>query len=460
MCGILGFFSNRPERVPVELFYNRMESLFKQMQEKGGSLNNTDGAGFYHPYIGVVKGNQPAEELIKSDAFANIKNVPVPNFFMGHTRKTTQGNAAHNENNHPLWSDNYIIVHNGSVESDDVTSKEYNLPGIVDSNLILAALEKYGPNDFVKHLSGVAAIIIAKRGDPNQFWIYRDTRPMYLFKDSYGLWIASTEEALKSLSNMPKDKNKLFEQQTIVSLPNATLYQFHGTKKKWVSKYILTQALPTIYAASYSPYKTTSAYSSSNTPKVLSIAEKEELVEKAGYAQVAISACKSCGPLFGETNSTHTFNSSTCDICGATGVQTYSCTDTITYPLLFKFDSFEDIPQYMLSRICYNPDKAQVFMKLHDVNVVVRKEQMFVYFHNLKLTQTDAIQVTLSNNSSLIKTTVKYPEQNKYINDKNKNFRLMSRRFFLVIDRKENTTPIGMLLTKIMEEYKETFLAS
>lgn len=457
MCGILGFFSHKPEKVPQELFYDRIEFLFHKMQIQGGSYNNVDGAGFYHPYIGVVKGNDEADNLVKTDLFNMIESTEVPPIFIGHTRKTTKGDSSDNSNNHPLWSDNYIIVHNGSVDSDDVTAKEFKLPGTVDSNLILAALEKYGPTDWIKHIKGLAAVIIAKRNDLSQIWVYRDTRPMFFYKDKYGLWIASTSEALKDMINnerkdASKNKNNLFEQiLPIAELPNSTLYHFHKRKRNWVSTYVLTHALPYI-STSYS--KVSYGNTTTKEPEKLTPEQTLKTIDDSKYIGNYLSFCPNCVDKTGINLGTSNAVTTVCELCNSnTGVRNYK-TELTIYPIRYRIKNWDDIPMSKIQEIL--DTYSSVIVKLPNEIVLFKtKKTLFVFFHSLKMTPT-SIQIDMGMGKFIFTPfdQIHYPYTNAFITDSNLNWKICGNRFYY--EDTEFTTH-EFILERLFQEYNAAF---
>ena len=140
--------------------------------------------------------------------------------FLVHDRHYTHGNPKHNYNNHPLESENYILIHNGVIRDHELSgmfdavykekAKRINTKVETDSYFILRIAEYLGI-EYIPSIQGTNVSIIF---DKNQ-------KVLYLFRGSnqgYTLYVgycpelhmiacASTENALSgAFSRM----NKLF----------------------------------------------------------------------------------------------------------------------------------------------------------------------------------------------------------------------------------------------------------
>lgn len=345
MCGILGYLSVKENATNIDTFYKRLQFMFKDLQREGGSYNNIDATGYFHPYIGIAKGNYKAEEAIELPEFEEIKNYPVPQIFLGHVRKTTEGHPEENENNHPLWSDNYILIHNGTVDSDildtDIQEK-YKMPGTVDSNHILACLEEYGIDDFRKHLKGLAAIIFIKRNEENALYFYRDTRPIFIMRLGHSIWISSTKTSLLELAKIgEKKKTDILFKDTypIVELSTGDMFRVRVDNGSFKYKQYEKLTLParptnnTNYARGYNQYSGYQGYQPNNQVSTeISFNVRKYYTPKL---------CSFCGNLteIKKSNLTVTTNIS-CDIC-------YTSENTYTGEFPLERGSLYDLDRLM-----------------------------------------------------------------------------------------------------------------
>ncbi len=238
MCGIFGFISNKEDHIPVDVFKEKLDYLFPELQARGGSYNNDNASGLYHPFAGVVKGNIQGKDFINHEQYLNIFKYPVPKIFLGHVRKTVNGSEEDNKNNHPLFSNNHIIIHNGTVgfeedEKEEELEKEFpDITGECDTRYLLITLAKY-KNDFLKHLRGSAAIAAVERNQDNSLLLFRDSKPLYIMKERDTVWFSSTKASLEYIYKIGNTLNEddLFNIPQIIELPNYKLFKFSMYKK-------------------------------------------------------------------------------------------------------------------------------------------------------------------------------------------------------------------------------------
>lgn len=122
---------------------------------------------------------------------------------IGHVRKWTKGPPDDNNNNHPIFSKDFIMVHNGQV---DKTPKidNYKYMGTVDTELMLAQIQTSGLKDGLEKSEGTAAIaLLNRRPKKKEIILYRHTNPLWLAykKDTKTVFFASTESILNDSLN-------------------------------------------------------------------------------------------------------------------------------------------------------------------------------------------------------------------------------------------------------------------
>ena len=186
MCGIAGYISmskKRPEK-------GRLEEMFVSIQSRG-----KDASGYAYTVgnkLRIVKAPMKAEQLITKKSWRQLKNLP-PIMIM-HTRAATQGHESENENNHPIYHNNWAMVHNGVIQND----ADFDIPNTtVDSLAILKAWEKSEGKikETFSSLQGSFAVAMIGGKDSDRLTLFRHTNPIELLYDKYDeiLYFASTQ---------------------------------------------------------------------------------------------------------------------------------------------------------------------------------------------------------------------------------------------------------------------------
>jgi asparagine synthetase B (glutamine-hydrolysing) len=208
MCGI-AFVINYNTKNKVNL--DIVKSMFISMKKRG-----TDASGIYWERedgssISRKLFKSPIEsdklwELVQSDktpehTFERAQLFGTERLIMLHTRNMTQGNEADNHNNMPIYSKNYVLVHNGVIHAE--RSKSYAYNGAVDSEEILAKTEEVGLKKALSLINGSMAIAIKKIVD-DELFIYRRNNPLYLlfFKDQNVLFGCSLADYVPHINKL------------------------------------------------------------------------------------------------------------------------------------------------------------------------------------------------------------------------------------------------------------------
>lgn len=190
MCGIAFVINYGTDKMDVDF----IKRLLTNMDDRGG-----DASGYYfeRPKKGktirrIVKGPLYGDDLfeeVNEDSAEQTKEDKAFNSKYGlngderlvvlHTRKRTHGTEYDNNNNMPIYSRDWIFVHNGVVSADRLDKYPYR--GEVDSEEILARIQMYD-GDFKKALPeiGGSMSIIAKRMKDNELFLYRNSNPLDL----------------------------------------------------------------------------------------------------------------------------------------------------------------------------------------------------------------------------------------------------------------------------------------
>ena len=200
MCCLFGLLDVKHRLSPSEK--SRILSILGVYCEVRG----VDATGFCYNHKGklvIVKKPIPAHDMafrISSDAHV----------IMGHTRMTTQGSAAKQENNHPFLGQlpniQFALAHNGVLSNDTALRKSEKLPKTAietDSYVAVQLLEKQKSLDFqslrkmAEKVKGTFTFTILDR--KNQLYIIKGNNPLclYYFEEGFYLY-ASTKAILDS----------------------------------------------------------------------------------------------------------------------------------------------------------------------------------------------------------------------------------------------------------------------
>lgn len=121
-----------------------------------------------------------------------------------HTRWATQGDPAFPENNHPVRSGDYYVVHNGHIWSDGDVFRvaPFKRVGEVDSEAIAAVLRMKGWTDALEDgldlLDGNMAFAAINRSAPGELILAKGwDSPLYVARSAHLLVWASTIESIR-----------------------------------------------------------------------------------------------------------------------------------------------------------------------------------------------------------------------------------------------------------------------
>jgi glucosamine 6-phosphate synthetase-like amidotransferase/phosphosugar isomerase protein len=217
LCGIFGFITYKPSEENLNLFKDLCYL---------SSVRGTDSTGIavvVDDKVIIEKDHIEASEFLKKKMPKYEKRITKANIAIGHTRKWTQGKPEDNNNNHPIFSNNWVMVHNGVCSSMD-RIKDYKYHGEVDSEILLSYVEKQGLEKGLANLQGYAAVALLNTKDPESIYLWRHNESLYLGYDraTETLVFGSTEDILEvGLAN----EMLLFSSFQIRKLPEDTLYR-------------------------------------------------------------------------------------------------------------------------------------------------------------------------------------------------------------------------------------------
>ena len=176
----------------------------------------TDATGIAYNLNGKLK-------IYKRPVAAHKLNIRLPDgvkTIMGHTRMTTQGNAKHNQNNHPFsgYADgkHFAFAHNGMIWNDLELRLNERLPVTdieTDSYIGVQLIEKENTLDFnsLKNMAEKVkgSFVFTVLDNDNSIWFVKGDNPLSIFYYDCFLIYASTTEILnKSIKHLKLGKPK------------------------------------------------------------------------------------------------------------------------------------------------------------------------------------------------------------------------------------------------------------
>jgi len=188
MCGICFFINYHPTK---KIDLKMVKDTFIGLESRG-----TDASGYYFEReekdgkvlrminkCGITatelwEQTQDRKSFEKEETkrrFNKYKLNGKEKFIMIHTRHKTQGSETFNNNNHPIFSEKYVLIHNGVITSDRLP--DYPYMGTVDSEEILAYMETYGMKKGIELSEGSMSIVF-KETTANHIYLYRNSNPM------------------------------------------------------------------------------------------------------------------------------------------------------------------------------------------------------------------------------------------------------------------------------------------
>lgn len=240
MCGILGYVSTTNSRPKLD----SLKEAFLACESRG-----RDATGFFTPETGIVKLNETAKKFIETHE-GQLKKAIESNILIGHCRAVTRGSEKNNENNHPHESENFILVHNGTINKTEQL-KDYKYRSECDTETILSYVEKYGVKKGIEEMYEQDSMAIALYDKKTRhIFLFRNSNPTNILLDKKeGIIIfGSTSEIIKhfyryapslgwkSWDNMVSfetEEDRLYEIDTEKGLIEAT----NVIQKKWTYNY-------------------------------------------------------------------------------------------------------------------------------------------------------------------------------------------------------------------------------
>lgn len=146
--------------------------------------------------IQFTKSPGKASDLV-NDGFEDkiAPYVANSNIILLHTRAATHGKPENNNNNHPIFGNRYVLVHNGVVHLNE----KFKAVGETDSEQLLRSIEKYGFKPGIENSYGWASVIFADCIDKQSLYFYKTFSSDLVFAEDKRniLYLASTENIIK-----------------------------------------------------------------------------------------------------------------------------------------------------------------------------------------------------------------------------------------------------------------------
>ena len=176
----------------------------------------TDATGIAYNLNGKLK-------IYKRPVPAHKLNIRLPDgvkTIMGHTRMTTQGDAKHNQNNHPFSGyaegKHFAFAHNGMIWNDlelRITEKLPITDIETDSYIGVQLIEKENALDF-NSLKSMAekvkgSFVFTVLDNDNSIWFVKGDNPLSIFcYDGFLIYASTTEILNKSIKHLKLGKPK------------------------------------------------------------------------------------------------------------------------------------------------------------------------------------------------------------------------------------------------------------
>jgi asparagine synthetase B (glutamine-hydrolysing) len=230
MCGIFGWIKPKGTNTDLDFTKAFVKGLL-QTQSRG-----EDATGYYSLGTGIVKEAITAKDFINKSM---VEDLNKENFVIGHCRAASGNSIANlkdSKNAHPFESKNWVLVHNGVVNMDPI--KNYPYTSNVDSESILAYIEKTSLKNAISSIKGSAALVLyAKHQKKLYFWT-DGNRPLSLAFYHDIIFFASTKVILKKALEVKNDFG-IFPKISYATMYECELLEFDLIKNKFTQKGII-----------------------------------------------------------------------------------------------------------------------------------------------------------------------------------------------------------------------------
>ncbi len=245
MCGIMGYIGNPTKTQKYWFLTKGLDKL---------EVRGRDATGVYSRETGLMKAPLAASNFLEQTNFKKflkkVVSMDKSDIVFVHARAWTQGKPENNDNNHPIFTDRLVLIHNGIVNSKKI--KDYPYKGETDTEELIAyihsSIEKKEEDqiiDGIINVSGSLAIAVYFRESGNTYF-YRHSSPMYVGKLSNSVLFSSTREILSGSIQQFRE-GSFFRGVEIREVPEDILLKVKKGDLSYISK-----VSPKPYISSYS----------------------------------------------------------------------------------------------------------------------------------------------------------------------------------------------------------------
>lgn len=244
MCGIFGWIK------PSARFETNLD--LSQIFRDGllnSQIRGEFATGFYSLGTGIIKKTMKAIDFVNE---GNVPDIQNERFVIGHCRWASakyRGDAKGLQdpaNAHPLESKNWVIVHNGTIDTPRL--KNYNYQSKTDSEIIISYAETLSLKNALSSIDGSAAIVLYDKNDQKIYFWTNGERPLIVACYKGIIFFSSTKDILYKTLRYKKDFGifpeasfaTLYEMEPLVfdlrrnRFTRQTLIEKKVTKKKTV----------------------------------------------------------------------------------------------------------------------------------------------------------------------------------------------------------------------------------
>ena len=194
MCGQAGVIFESKRRTQGEIDYLTwvFTRILELSEERGSHATGIAWANREGEHM-LFKRPIPASEFVRDKAFGEVlgdvdDSVTV---LMGHTRFVTRGDAAVNENNHPLRAGDCLVTHNGTILNADYLFHRFRfgrhaevdseiIGRIADACIVDGRIDVKALRDRLALCRGQMSAVIVAKTDPGTVIIAKGNRPLEL----------------------------------------------------------------------------------------------------------------------------------------------------------------------------------------------------------------------------------------------------------------------------------------
>jgi glucosamine 6-phosphate synthetase-like amidotransferase/phosphosugar isomerase protein len=194
MCGQAGVVFGTKRRTQEEIDYliwvfTRLLELSEERGPHATGIAWVNREGKHRLFKRPVSASEFVRDKAFGEALGDVDNgVTV---LMGHTRFVTCGDAAVNENNHPLRTGDCLVTHNGTVLNADYLFHRFRfgrhaevdseiIGRIADASIVDGRIDVKALRDRLALCRGQMSAVIVAKSDPGTVIIAKGNRPLEL----------------------------------------------------------------------------------------------------------------------------------------------------------------------------------------------------------------------------------------------------------------------------------------